>query len=197
MPSGYTCGVQEGTITNFRDYALQCARAFGACIMLRDEPMSNDIPEFVPSDYHAKRQAEQQAELAAIEAMSIVEVQAACEREYQSEVDYRVKRLAEIATQRQRYESMLGAARAFQPPTPEHVELKEFMIKQLKESIKWDCDSSYYDDPPVKKDAAEWMKERRGQLKAEIARCEKEYREEVERTHGRNKWVQDLKRALK
>lgn len=190
MPSGYTCGVQDGTITAFRDFALQCARAFGACILLRDEPMSNDIPEFVPSDYHAKR-------LEAIEAMSVAEVEAACDREYQSSIDYRAKRLDELATQRQRYDSMLAAARAFQPPTSEHVELKAFMIKQLQESIKWDCDASYYDTPPAKKTATEWLKEKRYQLIADITSCEKEYGEEVERTQGRNKWVQDLKRALK
>jgi hypothetical protein len=39
MPTGYTAGVADGTITEFREYALLCARAFGACIMLRDEPV--------------------------------------------------------------------------------------------------------------------------------------------------------------
>lgn len=196
MPSGYTCGVQDGTIKTFREYALQCARAFGACIDLRDDPLSPDIPEFVPSDYHAKRLAELEAELVALEAMSATEVEAACKREFQSAVDYRDKRLAEITAQQQRYESMLSEASAFQPPTSEHVELKKFMITQLQESIKWDCDASYYDTPPVKKDAAEWMKERRGQIKTDIARCEKKHREEVERTAQRNEWVKALKEQL-
>ena len=46
MPTGYTSGVATGEIKDFKTYALQCARAFGACIMLRDEPMSDEIPKF-------------------------------------------------------------------------------------------------------------------------------------------------------
>jgi len=46
MPTGYTCQVQDGMITEFKEFALLCARNFGACITLRDEPLSPDIPEF-------------------------------------------------------------------------------------------------------------------------------------------------------
>ena len=46
MPSGYTEGVASGKVTEFKEYALLCARAFGACISLRDEPLSLEIPEF-------------------------------------------------------------------------------------------------------------------------------------------------------
>lgn len=58
MPTGYTADVADGKITDFVEYALQCARAFGACIMLRDEPISSEIPEFQPSDYNANALAE-------------------------------------------------------------------------------------------------------------------------------------------
>ena len=69
MPTGYTAGVATGEIKDFKTYALQCARAFGACIMLRDEPMSDEIPEFKPSDHYEKSLAKATADLAAFTAI--------------------------------------------------------------------------------------------------------------------------------
>jgi len=45
MPTGYTAGVQDGKITEFSDFALNCARAFGALITMRDDPQDTPIPE--------------------------------------------------------------------------------------------------------------------------------------------------------
>jgi len=59
MPTGYTYPVVEGKITEFSDFALSCARAFGALITMRDDPHDTPIPEtFEPSDYNAKKLAE-------------------------------------------------------------------------------------------------------------------------------------------
>ena len=55
MTTGYTDAVGKGEITEFKDYALLCARAFGACVSMRDEPLDAEIPEeFKPNDYHEK-----------------------------------------------------------------------------------------------------------------------------------------------
>ena len=70
MPTGYTADVADGKITEFTEYALQCARAFGACIMLRDDPVSSEIPEFEPSDYSAKELAEAEKDLSQFLAMN-------------------------------------------------------------------------------------------------------------------------------
>jgi hypothetical protein len=41
MPTGYTAPVQSGEIVELEDFILLCARAFGACVMQRDEPMKS------------------------------------------------------------------------------------------------------------------------------------------------------------
>jgi hypothetical protein len=53
---------------SFKTYALNCARAFGACVTLRDEPGGGEnIPdEFTPSDYNAKAAQKARDELAAL-----------------------------------------------------------------------------------------------------------------------------------
>ncbi len=38
MPSGYTENIYYGKKVAFKDFALGCARAFGACVMQRDDP---------------------------------------------------------------------------------------------------------------------------------------------------------------
>jgi hypothetical protein len=81
MPTGYTEGVSKGEITDFKVYALRCARAFGACVMLRDEPVTDEIPEFEPSDYHQKRLKEAQTQLAEFNAMLDADKLAMFERE--------------------------------------------------------------------------------------------------------------------
>ena len=53
MPTGYTADVMDGKVTDFKLFAMQCARAFGALVIMRDEPLNAEIPdEFSPSNYH-------------------------------------------------------------------------------------------------------------------------------------------------
>lgn len=56
MPTGYTSGVAVGKVTDFREFALQCARAFGACISLSDESSDTPIPEeFKPDSANSEK----------------------------------------------------------------------------------------------------------------------------------------------
>lgn len=50
MPTGYTADIKDGI--SFETYAMNCARAFGACVSLRDKPSGGKvIPDaFEPSD---------------------------------------------------------------------------------------------------------------------------------------------------
>lgn len=76
MATGYTCDVSDGKITTLRDFALRCARAFGALITMRDEPFDAPIPEkFEPhTDYHDKAIREAREQLEKLSAMSPAQV---------------------------------------------------------------------------------------------------------------------------
>lgn len=53
MPTGYTVGIADGKITTFEQYAMTCARAFGALVMMRDDPFDAPIPEEIKvADYY-------------------------------------------------------------------------------------------------------------------------------------------------
>lgn len=56
MPTGYTYPVAEEKVDTLAEFALQCARAFGACVTMRDEPSNKPIPEeFKPSLHYQKK----------------------------------------------------------------------------------------------------------------------------------------------
>lgn len=196
MPTGYTAGVADGTIKTFREFALTCARAFGACVMLKDEPLSSEIPEFEPCDYHSKELQKDERELAKILAASDEELRGIHDQEMQEKVRRAEKGLADNTEQLCRYSAMLQEAQRYLPPTPDHSALAQFMVSQLKESLSFDDSSDYWKREMQTIPFDEWKQTKLTKLKSGIERHKDEYKKDVERTNQRNKWVRDLKRSL-
>jgi hypothetical protein len=68
MPTGYTAAIKDGI--SFQQFAMACARAFGALVMMRDEPSSAPIPDFQPSNFHVEHLELARAELARLQALT-------------------------------------------------------------------------------------------------------------------------------
>ncbi|KKN59536.1 hypothetical protein LCGC14_0541500 [marine sediment metagenome] len=196
MPTGYTDAIKKGI--TFKEYALGCARAFGALITMRDEPQSEPIPdEFQPSVYHAEALVEAKAELERLNSMSLGEALDHAENEYEAkkrDIDSAVEANSKLMDQ---YNAMLEQVQAWQSPTPEHNKLKEFMVEQIKSSIEFDGMGDYYaEHSAVRLIAADWLEQKRADAQKDIEYHTKHYDEEVERTNRRNKWVRDLRDSL-
>jgi hypothetical protein len=197
MPTGYTADVQSGKVTDFQTFALQCVRAFGALVMMRDAPSDAPIPEeFKPSDYSAKALQDATSELERLRLMTPSDVERAAAAAYDEALTRWAARRKERVQVRQRYEAMIAQVQAWDPPSQDHVEMKSFMLKQLRDSIDFDC-SSDYDDRPVKRDSKKWHAQESKRLRESIAYHVKSHAEEVERTRGRNVWVRQLRESLK
>lgn len=197
MPTGYTAAVQNGSITEFSAFALQCARAFGALIEMRDEPADAPIPqEFKPSDYNAKALAEAQTKHARLLAMTPDEMGAAAAAAHETEMARWRERQERKVAERSRYEAMLAKVKAWTPPSIDHAEFKTFMTQQLTESIKFDCSTSDWDKEPVGKTGIEWHAEQLKSVKRDIDYHTKGHAEEVSRTNDRNQWVRLLRESL-
>ena len=196
MASGYTADVASGKITDFTEYALQCARAFGACIMLRDEPLSSEIPEFSPSDYHAERLVESEKALADFLAMDASQRQAMHAKEHAKHVADADKWIAEKKVTLSRYNAMLEKAMAFEPPSAEHQQYAKFLVDQLTSSIECDCDESYYTELKQEVPFVLWEAAKISSLERSVEYHRNEHQQEVERTSQRNRWISQLKEAL-
>lgn len=195
MPTGYTADLYDGKDQSFPEFALACARAFGALILMRDDPKDAPIPdEFAPDDYHVKKIAEARAEFDRLVSMTNVEADAEAVRLAD---EWDAARAAEEATRlarKARYEAMRDEAEAWDPPTSEHQGLKEFMVKQLTESIDFDCFTYEFPSPP--RDGSTWRHEAVAKAKRDIEYHTAEHAKEVERAAGRSAWVQALRHSL-
>jgi len=70
MPTGCTAKLMSEGQT-FHEFIMQCARNFGALIMMRDDPWDAPIPDkFEPYGYHAKKLIEAREELKRLNNMS-------------------------------------------------------------------------------------------------------------------------------
>lgn len=197
MPTGYTAAVQDGKITKLADFALSCARAFGALITMRDEPFDAPIPdEIKPSSHCAERAKEAQERIAKLDEMTPAAAQAALENEIKAHTSRKKKWAAEKAAQLARYNAMLVQVEAWHPPTAEHTELKDFMLNQLRDSIRGDCGGEYW-EPKLPVTATEWVKAERAKAERDHSYYTAEDAKERERAAKRTAWVRDLKDSLK
>lgn len=195
MPTGYTADVGDGKVTEFPDFAMRCARAFGATITMRDDSPDATIPdEFEPSDYNARALVKARERLAELQAMDRDAIREAANAAYVEALSYYRKSVKDRADTRANYEAMLDKVLAWEPPTPDHAEMKAFMVQQLEESIRFDC--GYEPEPPTRETPEEWHEEQVQRAERDIEYHAKGDREERERAAGRTEWVRALRASL-
>lgn len=194
MPTGYTWNIKDGI--SFKDYALNCARAFGACVTMKDDPSDKPIPdEFKSTDYHKKEIDRIEKEIKNIISMSVKELKKRIEKEYKEKEEFRKERIKECKALRKKYDAMLVAVRNWCPPTAEHRSLGNFMEEQIRISYG-DCDISYYEKPIEKLSVGEYRKTKLVELSKDLEYHMKADKEEEERVKGRNLWLKQLRESL-
>jgi hypothetical protein len=193
MPTGYTHSISEGI--SFEKFTLNCAKAFGALISIRDEPSDAPIPtEIKPSDYNLKALKKAQADLKKYESMKLSEAKLLCQKQYDDELKRIQESELKNAKLKTDYELMLSKVKKWIPPTPEHEGLKKFMIEQIETSIQWDC--GHERSKPKKQSPEQWLFAKKKQAINDIDYHTKGHNEEVQRCAERTKWIQDLIKSL-
>ena len=181
----------------FPEFVLLCARAMGATIMMRDEPLDAPIPEFEPSDYSSKRLAEARAELDRLIAMTGDERLAFGQKKRDEAIERAKRYLEKDATENARLIEMRDQVSAWHPPTPDHVGLKEFMLDQINISMNrtdyWESEITTAEGS----DPGEYYDNSVTRANRDIEYHTKGDREERERTAARNKWVKELVASVK
>ncbi|WP_312381575.1 hypothetical protein [Stutzerimonas balearica] len=195
MPTGYTAPIADGI--TFEQFVMGCARGFGALIMMRDEPANAPIPErFEPSDYHLCKLDEAHSRFDEISSLTPEACEHRAAQQYHDAETQRRIRIKEIGELRQKYDAMIQAVDEWAPPSAEHIHLKEFMRKQLTESIDFDCDASYYAIETPRLSGQVWLEQQLEKARRDIAYHEQQHKEEVERTNQRNEWLRLLRESL-
>ncbi len=200
MATGYTYAVVEGRITTFNEFARECARAFGALITMRDDPAGTEIPEeFKPDISHYDENISQ--DLENLENL----LRGDCEitrKMYKRDMDYERKHFTERREKAklavERCENILKRVREWNPPTHEHINMKDFMIEQLESTIKFDgISESEMNEKFREKPFQQWLKETTAATEKSILWSRKHKEEEIDRCKKRTEWVKDLRESLK
>lgn len=193
MATGYTYPVADGKITKFSDFALSCARAFGALITMRDDPMDAPVPnEIKPSTYHADKLPLLRAQIVSLQGMSSEDAQAGADRDYAAKLEDRAKSDRECAERNGRITAMLAAVEDWTPPSDDHAEMKRFMRDQLSMSI----DKPYARDPAAQMSGTDWLAAQIASAKHDLEYHEAENAKEIERARTRTEWIQQLRASL-
>jgi hypothetical protein len=195
MPTGYTAGVADGTIKDFKTFALRCARNFGALVTMRDEPFDAEIPEsFEPSSYYKEKLENSLNDFENFKKLTNEQIEEQCQKSYEDELasynEYKEKDLI----QQQNYENMLKKVKDWNPPTSEHQNMKKFMVEQLTESIRFDC--GYSRQEPIKLSSKEWAEKEFNKINKDIEYYQKALAEEEARCRERTEWIKALRNSL-
>jgi len=197
MPTGYTADVQDGKVTSFRAFAMQCARAFGALVTMRDDDQDAPIPEELkPGEYYISSVQSDEVKLGGLLAMGDEEASTKAAEAYEAQLAYSREYRAKKIAQRKRYEAMLAKVEAWEPPSPDHEGMKKFMLSQLRESIEFDCSSDYTPTVEPLLSGADWRKQQIARAQESLERSRKSLADEEERVRGHNKWLRQLRESL-
>ena len=191
MPTGYTTDIYNGKDVSFKDFALNCARAFGACVMQRDDP-ADEKPKIMPEEsYHTKALKK----LGKFKKPSEIQFKAFIKKQLADN-----KRIIkEKKTLEKAYSKMIEQAAKWTPPTIEHEELKDFMIKQLVESKEWDCGVDSYECELASLSAMtynDYIEKTRKEYIFNFKYHEEHLIKEINLIKQRNKWIEDLYNSL-
>lgn len=189
MPTSYTAPLVDGHMT-FEAFVLRAARAMGACVTLRDEPLDAPLPEALePHPYYAQRVEEAEAEYTRLLHMTIESLQAEIDEKHTKALEAHAAEVRRREELRARLLAMRLAVLAWTPPTPEHTGLQRFMVEQLDATLEFDGTPPSF---PVRPSVPAVLS--RAWEAVLYARAAK--KDEIERTASRNAWLRALRGSL-
>lgn len=199
MPSFYTAGVSDGTITDVKDYLRLTARALGALIHMKEDGSPGEIKLREVNDYYAEAVKNAELNLTDIVAWGRDRITDEYKKEREEEFGRLEKSIEEREEALKRYERMKAKVNAAADYIP--LELTKFALQQLDESIKADCDVTYenaqYDE--LINDAStveEWYVDKLERARRRLTSARKSLAAEQERCRESNEWINRLLRGL-
>lgn len=203
MPTGYTAGIEDGSIKTFQDYAKLCVRAFGAAIHMRDDSLTKPYEPREPDTYHKESIDEINAGIDKINKSTDDELLLITRNELidsKSEYNGYVKK---AMLYKSKLMKILEKVDKYVPPTPDHEAIKKFMAEQITSTIEWDCNISYYikevkkiDEKLTKLNASEIRASKLKELNKELEYHTKEYDAELQRCKEANEWAEKFFKSI-
>lgn len=197
MATGYTAKLVDSGQT-FEEFVLTCARAFGACIEMRDEPLSKPIPEkFVPDTYHVKALATAEKEFVQLTDMTAAQRLAFGRKRRADTISSSKRALKVLQEENARIDDMAELVKEWKPPTKDHSELKSFMLQQLETSRR----SSSFSENSLRRAESrpelDYYTSALDNARRDITYHKEHMQDAKDRAEDRTEWVNQLRQSLK
>lgn len=193
MPTGCTAAVADGEVTTLREFTLKCARAF---IGQRDDPPDAEIPKVQTPDVarHLEALDAARTRLHWLRSLPAVRVIAEATAALDAADAARAARRAKTRATQERYVAMLAQVATWKT-SPQLEPLRAFMLQQLCESMRYDCEEPNEPDP-TRPGSATWYVEETRQAEWTINYHEKSIAEAYERAEAGTAWLTALWASL-
>lgn len=204
MSTGYTQIIQNSKETDsdklFQQFALQCARAFGALASMWDDKWDAEIPDkIIPSNYHKDKIQKHKVELAKARKTSAAEWEKLSSEDYNKKYNYYREEITKAADLRAKYQAVLDKVQNYNPPTSDHQNYKNFMVEQIKGSIDFDCSEDYYNKQlqNLKRlSGKEFKIQTINNIVESLKYDQEQYKKEQKSAKQRTLWIKNLKKSL-
>lgn len=197
MPTGYTHNIENGI--SFEDFALYCARAFGACVHQRDD-VTTDKPKLrEETSYYAEKLPEALAELGYLQSLDSEQQEEFGTNARDEEITRIQEQLEKKRELEAKYRAMLDKVGQWTPPTPDHNGLKDFMTKQIVDSIQFDCTTNYYVEElqkAISMRPIDFYNQAVSKAEWSCSYYEEELEKEEKRVAESNAWIIELYKSL-
>lgn len=161
MATSYTACIMNQTKENpvsFREFVLKCAKTFIPIRYNEDIFIDWDKMKtfsFEPNiTYLQERLAYVECEL--FDLVTIYKEKGKektflekVEKTYEENLQKYKEKCIQVEELKKRYSEMLDKVQAWEPPSPSHENLKNFMLEQLKSSIEYDCNEPLIPKKPT------------------------------------------------
>jgi hypothetical protein len=167
----------------------------GAAVMMRDDSLDAEITDDAiagRSTYYSEALKKETARLAELLAMNVDQAEVLAQADFDAAIASREKTIAREQEHVRRYRDMRAKAVAWEPPTPEHIGLKQFMIQQIDESTKY---GPYTPEMPVKLPARQWLVQEIDKISKSIERHAQYMGEDYARAKERIEWINAIRRV--
>jgi hypothetical protein len=193
MPTGYTSGILNGSITTLKEFAKRCSRAY--VMHMRDEPRDAEYKDSEPGMYYKVQKEEALSSLALYAAKTDQELVDDLLQAYKDRVTAYTNAIGVCDANRVILNKFLEKAKKVHPPTKAHINISTFMVEQIEQTIDSDADSSHHKtalktllETPPETDPKVIRESVNKDLHDTVDRCEKSYKEEVKRCKNQNDW---------
>jgi hypothetical protein len=144
MPTGYTAYIENGEVTNAKDFLTLCLRAFGVCSSMRDESFIKQIPEeFKPNDYYFNAIKKAKKDIDDIMEITDEDLAIKILKERSSSIESYEKSIYDNDKKKKAYKEILHKIKCWEVPK-KYLSIKEFAIEQIEMSQE-QLDTDFYE----------------------------------------------------